>query len=299
MIGKNFFFEVFELFGSTWRKRWIFRLGGIVSLFVIFIGVFGPFIAPYKSEGWGIVTDEARSRGIQPPSFLHPFGTDIQGRDMFSRVLIGATIALIQIFLVLFLSVFIGLFVGIVAGYYSGIVEKILLYITEVFITLPPVLIAIVFAVIFPFRGIVTVIASLTFSWWSWYARMAYLQTRAIRKMDYVSISERMGMPTYYILFKHILLNISTPVIVQAITDMGSILLEASAINYLGLGVPPDFSDWGVLVERGRPFINSYWWISFFPGLFILLASVGFAIVGDVLREEIDPKLRRRWWLWF
>ncbi len=288
-----------EIMARAWRKKRLFRVGAVLSAIVLLMGVLGPFIAPYPLEGWGIVTDEALERGVQPPSLSHPFGTDILGRDMLSRILVGAYSALLQIFSVIALSLLIGFIAGVIAGYYRGFVEKIVSYMIDVFLAFPPVLIAMALATITGSHGIHVVVFSLVFAWWAWYARVAYLQTRVVREMDYVLIAERYGVSRAVIMFRHIIPNIMTPVLVQAITDIGSVLLEATAINFLGLGVPADYPDWGRLVEDGARYIRSYWWISFFPGLFILLAATGFTLVGDCLREELDPRLRRRWRLWF
>ncbi len=285
-----------ELFSRAWKRRPVFRAGVVIALTLLFMAILGPFIAPYPSEGWGI--PPATSRGAQPPSPEHPFGTDAAGRDILSRILIGAGMALFQIAVVVSVSLAIGLLVGSVAAYYGGVMEKILNYFTETFMAFPAIIVALALNSLFG-RGLMVVLLSLIITWWSWYARIAYVNARSTREMEYVLLAELSGLPRYRILFRHILPNISTPVIVQAITDTGSVLLEAASINFLGLGLPTDYPDWGVLVQNGFNYIYSYPWISLIPGAFILVAALGLSMLGDSLREEMDPRLRRRWRLWF
>ncbi|WFO74872.1 ABC transporter permease [Desulfurococcaceae archaeon MEX13E-LK6-19] len=287
-----------KLLARAWRKRIGFRIGLVLATIITFMAVFGPWIAPYPEEGWGIAKPETQLRGPQPPSIEHPFGTDILGRDLLSRILIGAGYALLQITLVVSISLVIGFVVGVTAAYYRGVIEKILNYFTEVFMAFPAIIIALALNTLVG-RGLYVVIASLVITWWSWYARIAYVHARGIREMDYVVLAELAGVPSWKIVLRHIMPNTFTPVFVQAITDSGSVLLEAAAINFLGLGLPSDYPDWGVLVQNGFRYIYSYPWISLIPGAFILLAALGFSLLGDSLREELDPKLRRRWRLWF
>ncbi len=285
-----------ELMIRAWHRRKTFRAGVLISLILVLMAILGPFIAPYPEEGWGIPPLE--ERGAQPPSWDHLFGTDANGRDIFSRVLIGASIALLQVVIVVTASLLIGLLIGAVSAYYRGPAEKILNYFVEVFMAFPAIIVALALRSIIG-RGLLVVLLSLIITWWSWYARIAYVYARSIREMEYVLLAELAGLPRWKILFRHIIPNTMTPVIVQAITDTGSVLLEAASINFLGLGLPADYPDWGVLVQNGFNYIYSYPWISLIPGFFILLTALGFSLVGDTLREELDPRLRRRWKLWF
>lgn len=290
--------EIKGLVKRAWRRRPGFRVGVGIVVAVLLMAVLGPFIAPYPEEGWGIASEETQRRGPRPPSWEHPFGTDLIGRDMLSRILIGAGYALLQVVIVVSLSLAIGLVVGVVAAYYGGVVEKILNYFTELFMAFPAIIVALALNTLGA-SGLFVTITSLVITWWSWYARIAYVHARSIRQMEYVVLAELSGLPGYKVLARHVLPNTLTPVLVQAITDTGSVLLEAAAINFLGLGLPPDYPDWGVLVQNGFSYIYSYPWISIIPGFFILLVALGFSLVGDNLREELDPRMRRRWRLWF
>jgi peptide/nickel transport system permease protein len=288
--------NIWGLVRRAWKRRPIFRLGAIITLILVIMGVLGPFIAPYPSQGWGI--PPLNSRGAQPPSLQHPFGTDTAGRDLLSRILVGAGMALLQIIIVVAVSLAVGLLVGSIAAYYGGILEKILNYFTETFMAFPAIIIALALNSLFG-RGIWIVLVSLIATWWSWYARITYVHARSIKSMEYVLLAELAGLRKIRVLFRHVLPAAATPVLVQAITDTGSVLLEASSINFLGLGLPPDYPDWGVLVQNGFNYTYSYPWISLIPGAFILITALGLSLMGDTLREEMDPRLRRRWRLWF
>jgi peptide/nickel transport system permease protein len=167
--------------------------------------------------------------------------------------------------IVLLVSLAIGIFIGAVSAYFGGFTEKILNYIVEVFMAFPAIIVALALRSIIG-RGLVVVLLSLIITWWSWYARITYVYARSIREMDYVLLAELAGLSRWKILFRHIIPNTLTPVLVQAITDTGSVLLEASSINFLGLGLPADYPDWGVIVQNGFNYIYSYPWISLIPG---------------------------------
>ena len=294
---KEEFTDLQRMFKRAWR-RVSFRIGTIISIIVFLMAILGPFIAPYPKEGWGIASPETVERGVQPPSLKHPLGTDLLGRDILSRILVGAGYALLQTAIVILVSPAIGFLVGVVAAYYRGFVEKVLNYFTEIFISFPAIIIALALNTIIG-RGLTVIILSLVITWWSWYARITYVRAREVREMDYVVLAEISGVPGWKIILRHIIPNSTTPVLVQAITDIGSVLLEASSINFLGLGFPAGFPDWGVMVHEGLLYIYSYPWVSLIPGFFILVSALGFSLVGDSLREELDPRLRRRWRLWF
>ncbi|MEM2475808.1 MAG: ABC transporter permease [Thermofilaceae archaeon] len=293
--------EVLELSHAV-RRAWIrstrFKVGAALSSFVLLLAILGPLVAPYPSEGMGTVPPTAAERTGRPPSFEFPMGTDNLGRDVLSRVLMGARLALIQITTVVAASLAIGLVVGVLAAYYRGPIEVALNYLTEVFLALPAIVMALALRLALG-QGFHTLLFSLILSWWPWYARASFVYARSVVEMDYVLLARLAGVPDRVVLLRHVLWNILQPVLVQAITDLGSVLLEASAINFLGLGLKPDEPDWGIIAQNGFKYITSMPWISLFPGLFILLTALGFSLLGDALREELDPRLRRRWKLWF
>jgi len=287
-----------EPFERAWRRSVRFKVGTFLSCFALVMAIIGPFVAPYPSEGRGQVPPSAAARAGRPPSLEFPMGTDHLGRDVLSRVLMGARLALAQTLTVVGISLAVGMAVGVLAAYYGGFVEAVLNYATEVFLALPAIVIALALRLAIG-QGFQTLILSLVLAWWPWYARSSYVYARSVVEMDYVLLAKLAGVPSLTIILRHVVRNILQPVLVQAITDLGSVLLEASAINFLGLGLGPDEPDWGIIVQNGFRYVTSMPWVSFFPGLFILLTALGFSLVGDALREELDPRLRRRWRLWF
>jgi len=287
-----------SLVGRAWRGSARFRAGVAMSLLILALAAVGPLVAPHPSEGMGQVPPDAAERAGRPPSLEFPMGTDSLGRDVLSRVLMGARLALVQVGTVVALSLAVGLLVGVLAAYYRGLVEAALTYATEVFLALPAIVVALALRLALG-QGFHTLVLSLILSWWPWYARASFVYARSVVEMDYVLLARLAGVPDRIILLRHVLRNVVQPVLVQAITDLGSVLLEASAINFLGLGLEPDAPDWGIIAQNGFKYVTSMPWISLFPGLFILLTALGFSLVGDALREGLDPRLRRRWRLWF
>ena len=261
----------------------------IVVSFII-IGVSAPLTVPYPEDAWGL-TYNVEKRFL-PPSIEHLFGTDALGRDVFSRVLLGSSFSLIIAIGVIGLSLIIGVPVGVVAGYYGGRVGTTLMRITDMFLAFPPLLLAIVLAATLG-RGLLNLIVALAISWWPWYSRLVYVQTNTVKNMPYIDSAKIAGLPSFKIMTKHIIPNALTPTFVQAALDMGSAILEAAGLSFIGVGVKPPTPEWGLLVSEGWQSINYAWWIAFFPGLAILVTVVGFNLLADALRESADPRIRR------
>jgi peptide/nickel transport system permease protein len=289
------------------KKSPKFRLGFAITLAMVFLSVVGLIASPYADEGWGLVSPEALTRqGLPPclpfscPSLSHLFGTDEMGRDLLSRILVGTHIALLQVVSVLLLSLFLGIFLGILAGYSNRVVEKLLTYLTELFMVMPSFIVAAAFVVVFS-RGMLTVIMALVLTWWPWYAKTAYTIVRGLRELDFIVICEVMGASRAYIIFKHILPNTLPIVLVQAIGDAGSIAIEIASINFL-IGTASaqsiDLPEWGMIMGYGLRYIRTYWWITIYPGTFLLILALGLVLMGDGLSEYISPVLRRRWKSW-
>ncbi len=282
-----------------WRRR-DFKVGLMIVIVLALIAALSPVVAPYPEEGEGLVTEAAKQRGPLPPSAGHPFGTDAVGRDVLSRVLIGSRYSLLQTALVILGSLTVGVLLGALAGYLGGIAEALINYFIELFLPLPPVVVAAALSVLIG-PGMSTVVLSLVLTWWAWYARIAYVHSRQLRDLDFVKVSEALGFRRIYVALHHILPNVASPVVVQSVLDSASVLLEVSSINFLigSVVAPFDAPDWGTMVGYGFRYITTYWWMSFFPGLFLVLTAFGFILIGDAVSEESSPSLRRRWRLWF
>jgi len=190
------------------------------------------------------------------------------------------------------LALLIGIPIGLVAGYLGGRIATVLMRITDMFLAFPPLLLAIALAAALG-RGLVNVIIALAISWWPWYARLIYVQVNSIKNLPYVDAARIIGLTPVRIMLRHVLPNALTPVTVQAALDMGSAILEAAGLSFLGVGVKPPIPEWGLLVSEGWTSINIAWWISLFPGLAILITVIGFNLLADAVREAMDPRLRK------
>ncbi|MCD6428080.1 MAG: ABC transporter permease [Desulfurococcales archaeon] len=261
----------------------------VVAAFIV-LGLIAPYITPYPQDAWGL-TYNVENR-FQPPSLAHPFGTDELGRDVLSRVILGARFSLMISVGVVGLALLIGIPVGLIAGYLGGRVATVLMRITDMFLAFPPLLLAIALAATLG-RGLVNVIIALAISWWPWYSRLIFVQVNSIKNLPYVDAARIVGLSPVKIMLKHILPNALTPVTVQAALDMGSAILEAAGLSFLGVGVKPPIPEWGLLVSEGWASINIAWWISLFPGLAILITVIGFNLLADAVREAMDPRLRK------
>ncbi|ACL10559.1 ABC transporter permease [Desulfurococcus amylolyticus] len=275
-----------------------FKTGLAIVLVITILALLSPIIAPFPEEGLGYIPENAVAKARLPPNPVNIFGTDTRGRDLFSRVLFGAGSALVEILIVVLTSLSIGIIIGVSAAYFKGVVEHVLNYLIELFVSVPAIIIALALRLAIG-PGLYVVILGLITTWWSWYARVTYIYARSIVEMDYVVLARLSGLNSLKIIYRHVLRNTIPPVLVQAVTDMGSVLLEATSINFIGLGVPLNSPEWGVIMLEGLPVITIAPWITMFPGIFLLITALGFSLIGDSLREELDPRMRRRWRLWF
>lgn len=264
--------------------------GLVIVIIFIVLGIVSPYIVPYPEDAWGYTYNIEKR--LQPPSPEHPFGTDIYGRDVLSRVLLASRFSLIIAAGVVMLSLAVGIIVGLVAGYKGGRVETVLMRITDMFLAFPPLLLAIAMAATLG-RGLVNLIISLSISWWPWYARLVYVQVASVKNMPYIDAAKISGLGTATILFKYILPNAITPTIIQAMLDMGSAILEASALSFIGVGVLPPTPEWGLMISEGWSVIGIAWWVSLFPGIALLITVVGFNLIGDAFKEYSNPRIRR------
>ncbi|HBT38929.1 MAG: Binding-protein-dependent transport systems inner membrane component [Thermotoga sp. 50_1627] len=261
----------------------------IVSTFVL-LALIAPWIVPYRDQALGEPNVAER---LLPPSLKHPFGTDHMGRDILSRMIYGARTSLFTAVSVVFLSALIGVPIGIAAGYAGGFLDNVLMRFTDVFLSFPPLLLALLIASTLG-KGLFNAILALVITWWPWYARLVRSQALSIKSLAYVEAARAAGVSHFVIMFKHILPGCVAPLAVQCTMDMGSAILEAAALSFLGLGVQPPAPDWGLMISEGKAYFLNYWWVPTFPGVFMLLLVMAFNLLGDVFRELVDPRLRRR-----
>lgn len=262
--------------------------GFALVLGFVILGIIGPYITPYDP----MEIDITGTKKLLQPSWEHLFGTDEYGRDLFSRVLYGARVSLIAAISVMAIAIPVGILLGLVAGYYGGAVDEVIMRITDIFLSFPGLILAIALsATLGP--GLTSAVIALSAVWWPPYVRVVRAQVLVVKEMPFVEAAKAIGVKTRKILFRHILPNVVTPILVLITFDFGSVILATSALSFIGLGAQPPTPEWGRLVADGRRWFPSKWWYSFFPGLAILVTVLGFNLLGDGLRDILDPRYRR------
>ena len=256
---------------------------------IIFLAVLIPHLSPYSDDLNGAVHLEINN---QSPSFSHVFGTDSAGRDMFTLTIRGALVSLRVAIGVVLMSVILGVPLGYVAGISGKKVDEIIMRISDAFLAFPPFVLPIVIAIALG-GSLNNVMFGIAISWFPWYVRIARAQAIMIRSSDYVLISKSMGASTFHIVKKHILPNSISPVIVQASIDAGYAILTVAGLSFIGLGAQPPLPEWGLLITASRAQFLYHWWVVVFPGIFILLTVLSFNVIGDDLRNFLNPKIER------
>lgn len=262
-------------------------VGFIIILLVIIVAVLAPVIAPHP----GSITGEINFLSmLQPPSSEYFFGTDDIGRDIFSRVLFGARYSLLMGIVVLTTAILIGVPSGLIAGYWGGRVNSIIMRITDIFLAVPSIVLAMVVSAILE-PSLVTTMVAISFGWWPWFTRLVQAETLNIRNEQFIKASQGMGASKFRTTFKEVLPNIVPTIIVKATTDMGFVILTGASLGFLGLGPKPPAPEWGNMVAEGRVFLPTQWWVSVFPGLAIVITVLGFNLFGDGLRDLFDVEI--------
>ncbi len=275
---------------SVLRKDRLAFLGLVIIGVLVVLAVFGSWIAPFPDQGAGAANVPARNLG---PGAAHWLGTDALGRDVLSRVIMGARPALSVSLFVVAVAALVGVPLGAIAGYRGGWLDEALMRVTEVFQSFPPLLLAMIMVALLG-PGLTNAGIALSLSWWPWYARLLRAEARSLRERPYVTAAEAIGVRPSRILVRHIIRNSMTPILVQATVDIGTVVLAAGSLAFIGLGAQPPFPDWGLMVAEGRGQILGHWWISTFPGLAIFITVLAFNLVGDALRDWFDPRQVKR-----
>jgi len=262
---------------------------GIVSTLVM-LAIFAPYIIPYAEDAYLSIHPE---RKLMPVSFEHLFGTDDMGRDLFSRSIYGARISLQVGVVVILVAAIVGVVLGGVSGYFGGIIDEAIMRLTDAFLSIPSLILALaVAATLGP--GLNNAMAAIAVTWWPWYARLVRGQVLQIKEELYVEAARAMGGGKLYIIFKHIMPNSLAPIVVNASMDVGYAILTAAALSFLGLGAQPPAPEWGLMISTGRKYLPTRWWYTTFPGLMIFVSVLGFNLLGDGLRDLLDPRIRRK-----
>ena len=265
------------------KKNPAFILFALLALAVICVAVFAPFIAthdPYEA----VLAD-----AVQAPSAEHWFGTDKMGRDLYSRVIYGARTSLTAALALVAIIVVVGTALGIAAGYFGGAVDAVIMRIADMMISFPGMVLAIAVAGIMG-ASVTNAVIAIAIVSWTKYARLARSLVLKVRNRDYIAAAEVTGTRTVRILTKYMLPNVLPTVLITGATDIGSMMLEIAGLSFLGFGAQSPTAEWGLMLNEGRAYMTSAPWLMIFPGLAIFITVVVFNLLGDSLRDVLDPK---------
>jgi len=263
----------------------LFVVGAAVFLAVMVAAIFAPWIAPFEP------TKINFAHKLWAPGLEHLMGTDALGRDIFSRVIYGARTSLVIGITVLALSMVIGVPIGLVAGYFGGRVDTLIMRVADVFLAFPPLLLPIAITAMLG-AGLFNAMLALAISWFPWYARIIRSSVIGVRQELYITAAQSMGVSQIRIMLRHALPNSWTPAIVQASMDFGYTILAAASLSFIGIGAKPPTVEWGLMVALSRSKFLDYWWTAACPGLAIFFTVLAVNLVGDGVRDILDPRGR-------
>ena len=257
--------------------------GAAVILILLLVATFAPIIAgqdPYAQD---------LRNALQPPSMQHLFGTDAFGRDLFSRLIYGSRLTLMIVALVAAVAAPVGMMIGISAGFFGGVIDAVLMRITDVVLAFPSLVLALAFAASFG-HGLGSAILAIALTAWAPIARLARAETLSIVKSDYIAVARLFGASPLRLLLRHVLPMCAPSVVVRLSLMMGSIVLTAAGLGFLGMGAQPPLAEWGVLIAAGQPYMLDHPWLMTIPGVAIMIVSLGFNLFGDGVRDMLDPR---------
>jgi len=283
--------SVKEHVGRAWyrfRRNPASLVGAFIVLSVAFLAAFAPFITPYPEHAY-VYTDFANR--FQPPSKSHLFGTDDVGRDIFTRTIFGYRVSLMLAAVVLSISVPVGVFLGLVAGYIGGMIESFIMRVTDIFLALPPLVMALAICAAFT-PSIDKAMLAVSSIWWTWHCRLVHSITTSLKNEEFVQASKVLGASHLRIIFKDILPNCISPIIVKVTLDAGFVILIGASLSFLGLGVQPPQPGLGTMVARATTYLPEKWWMTLFPSLAIFYVIMGFNLLGDGLRDALAVEER-------
>jgi peptide/nickel transport system permease protein len=272
-------------FQRVFFQRKLVLIGLIILVLLVITAIFAPLLAPYSP------TQSNMRESLQAPSWDHLLGTDLQGRDTLSRLIYGSRTALMVGFGSVIIAGLAGVSLGLIAGYFGGITNMIIMRIMDALMGFPMVLLALVMAAVLG-AGIYNVIIALSVATLPGYARVMHGLTIAVRENDYILAERALGSGNIRTMFRHILPNCLPPMIVLITLQLGALILAEAALSFLGVGITPPDAAWGAMVADGRRYLVTYPWLSLAPGLAIMLVVFAFNLVGDGLRDALDPRLR-------
>ena len=263
-------------------------LGLILVLLVVSAAILAPVISTHPEAVW----DMNPANRLRPPGGEWLLGTDRMGADIYSRVIYGARITLLIAFVAVGASLLIGVPIGLWAGWNDLWIGEALMRISDVFLAVPQIVLAIAIAQTLG-PSIENVILALSVTYWPWFARLVYAEVRALKNETFIEAALALGVPQWRIVLQHVLPNVASPIIVRTSIGMGFTILTAASLGFLGLGAPPPAPEWGRMISESREFLPEAWWYALAPGLAIFAVVMGFNLLGDGLRDVLDPRIRR------
>lgn len=272
------------------KRNTLTRIALYLVFALVLIAIFAPVVLPSVQE----INEQADAAfTLQAPSSQHLFGTDELGRDIFLRTLIGTRVSLGTAVICVAISVVVGVILGATAGYFGGVVDDIIMRITDMFLSFPSLLLAMAVAAILG-PSLQNAIIAIVISWWPSYTRIVRGQAVSVKERQFVKAAKAIGTPNFKIITSHVIPNCLAPVIVQVSMDLGNVIMTLASLSFLGLGAQAPTPEWGLMVSTSRNYFLNAWWYSIFPGLAIFVTVLAFNLVGDGLREILDPKTKKK-----
>lgn len=271
------------------RQSPLSMVGLVMVAFVLLVALIGPMVVPFPQDATG---ETRMGERFTAPNDVYLMGTDDAGRDVFSRTVIAAQTSLVIGVVVLTIAILIGVPLGAFAGFIGGRVDEVIMRVTDIFLTVPALVLAMAMATALG-SGMVNAMIAISLVWWPGFARLTRGQVLALREQDFVESARALGAGSGHTILRHILPNVISPVIIKASMDMGFAILVAAGLGFIGVGVQPPTPEWGVMISEGRGYLRQAWWMSVFPGLAMFITVLGFNLLGDGLRDLFDPRMRQ------
>jgi peptide/nickel transport system permease protein len=267
------------------RRNRLSMLGLVIVLSLLLIALTAPLWAPYPGDVSGDLNVTER---LKPPSAAHFFGTDDYGRDVFTRTIMSTRTSFQVGVIILGVAITLGVTLGALAGYFGGWVNQVIMRVCDIMLTFPGIFLPLALTAALG-RGMTNAMLALSITWWPGYCRLVEAQVLKAREEDFVAGARAIGASHRRVIFRHILPNLLTAIIVKASMDFGFAVLSLAALGFIGVGIQPPEPDWGSMIAQGRRFIPASWWYATFPGLFMFITVLGFNLLGDGLRDLLDP----------
>ena len=281
-------FRDIRLSAYLFSKSPLSVVGMIIVGFFFLVALTGPLIVPFPEDATGAVHMDQK---LMPPQVNFWFGTDEMGRDIFTRVILGTRISLQIGLIIVVVAMGIGVPLGIAAGYIGGWINEVIMRVTDIFLSVPGLILALaIIGALGP--GIANSMIALSLVWWPGYVRLVQGKTLSLKEESYIEAARSVGASKARVIFSHILPNCTSPIIVKASMDMGMAILAAAGLGFIGVGAQPPSPEWGAMVSIARNYLPNWWWYATFPGLAIFITVLGFNLLGDGLRDILDPQSR-------